>query len=40
MILKNTCQDNTLDLYIVKTACKFIKFSVVLLFRYRELLFD
>ena len=35
MIIKSTClRVKDLDLYIIETACEFIKISVVLLFQY------
>ena len=41
MIIESTClRVKDLDLYIVETAFKFIKNSVILLFKYEEFLFN
>ena len=41
MIIESTClRVKDLDLYIIETACKFIKISVTLLFKYKKFLFN
>ena len=41
MLIESTCiRVKDLDLYIIETACKFIKVSVILLFKYKEFLFN
>ena len=41
MIIESThLRVKDLDLYIIKTACKFNKVSVILLFKYKEFLFN
>ena len=40
MTIESICLDGKdLDLYIIETACKFIKVSLILLFNYKEFLF-
>ena len=41
MVIKSTClRVKYLDLYIIETACNFIKTSVNLLLKYKEFLFN
>ena len=41
MTIKSTCEGvKDLDLYILESACKFIKVGVVLLFKYEEFIFS
>ena len=39
MIIQSICiRVKDLDLYIIETACKFIKVSLILVFKYEEFL--
>ena len=40
MITKSTClKVKDLDLYVIETACKFLKTSLTLLFKYKVLFY-